>query len=265
VAVLRKYFFIDESGDPDFYAAGGKLIVGSAGFQPLLLMGMIETEDRRALRKAMENLKKKIEGDPLFNKLHSVKPGWYLHAITDHPDIRTRVVDAIRSLDGFRTFVVIGRKKLLRFNMTHKNDPTEFYYDLLHHLLKQRMNDSDCFYQIYLAHRQKANMKKFETAIRRALERDNERRKKPRTIQYHCDIVMSAEYPEIGIVDYLLWSLQRYIIRKEDRFFDTLKGKYSLIIDLYDTAHYSAAGKKTTNYYTKENPFSIEKASIFEL
>ena len=113
--IKKKYFFIDESGDPNFFGNRNKLLVGQPGYQPLLLLGMIETDDRRALRSAMLEVKSEIENDPLYNSLHSVKPGWYFHAITDHPDIRTKVVAAIRALEGFRTFVVVGRKNLQRF------------------------------------------------------------------------------------------------------------------------------------------------------
>jgi hypothetical protein len=261
----RKYSFIDESGDPDFFGNRHKLLVGTQGYQPLLLMGMIQTENRRVLRKAMLDVKTEIENDPLYNKLHSVKPGWYLHAIEDHPDIHTKVVTAIRNLEGFRTFIVIGRKDLRRFERTHKSDPAEFYYDLLHHLLKDRMNSEEEFYQLYLAKRQKTRMENFENAIKRAIARDNKRRRNPRLIQYHHDIVSSSEYPEISIIDYLLWALQRYIRFKESRFYDAMIDKYNLIIDLYDTMNYSKTGNSTTNYYTKENPFRLEKASEFDL
>lgn len=264
-ALKKVYFFIDESGDPNFYANRHKLLIGTPGYQPLLLMGMIQTANRRALRKVMLDLKNEIENDPLYNKLHSVKPGWYFHAIEDHPDIRTKVVSTIRTLEGFKTFIVIGRKALHRFERTHKNNPTEFYHDLLHHLLKDRLKSEDEFYQLYLAQRQKTRMENFEEAIKKAIERDNKRRKYPKAIQYHHDIVSSSEYPEMSIIDYLLWALQRYIRFKESRFYDALIEKYNLIIDLYDTAHYSKTGSSTTNYYSKENPFRLEKASPFDL
>ena len=78
------------------------------------------------------------------------------------------------------------------------------------------------------------------------------------------NIVLSNQYPELSIVDYLLWALQRYILKGEDRFFMALRDKYNLIIDLYDTEHYKGKEKGNTNYYTKQNPFDILKASIFD-
>lgn len=173
----RKYLFIDESGDPNYYGKRGKLLVGQEGYQPLLIIGMIETEDRRTLRKSVLKFQKSLEEDPLFNKLHSIKPGWYLHAIEDHPDIRTKFVDHIRNLEGFRCFIVIGRKSLGRFTRKHHNNPTEFYYDLLYHLLKDRLREENISYQLYLAKRQKTKMNYFEESVKNAIERDNKRRK----------------------------------------------------------------------------------------
>lgn len=54
------YFFIDESGDPNFYGKGKKLLVGNEGYQPLLLIGMIETENRKLLRKSILEFRKKF-------------------------------------------------------------------------------------------------------------------------------------------------------------------------------------------------------------
>jgi hypothetical protein len=41
----RIYMFIDECGDPNFYGSGRKLLVGQPGYQPLLIIGLISTEN----------------------------------------------------------------------------------------------------------------------------------------------------------------------------------------------------------------------------
>lgn len=263
IDLIKEYLFIDESGDPNFYGNRHKLLVGTPGYQPLLLIGMIATEDRKHLRNAVIEIKNEIENDPLYKSLHSVKPGWYLHAIEDHPDIRTKFINFLRDLDGFRTFIVIGRKDLNKFQKLHHKNPTEFYNDLLYQLLKDRLNNEDCSYQLFLAKRQETKMANFSFAVAKAIERDNSKRKKPIVINYQPDIVLSSQYPELSIVDYLLWALQRYIIKKEDRFYKALIDKYNLIIDLYDTENYTTKKKGTSNYYSKKNPFDLEKASEF--
>jgi len=122
IKLTKEYFFIDESGDPNFYGNRHKLLVGAPGYQPLLLTGMIVVENRKHLRNAVLDIKDQIEYDPLYKSLHSVKPGWYLHAIEDHPDIRTKFINLLRELEGFKTFIVIGRKDVNRFQkLHHKN------------------------------------------------------------------------------------------------------------------------------------------------
>jgi hypothetical protein len=73
----------------------------------------------------------------------------------------------------------------------------------------------------------------------------------------------SSEFPEMSITDYLLWGLQRYVLRKEERFFKALQEKYRLIIDLYDTKNYRRSGASLGNYYSAKNPFDLSKASPF--
>ena len=53
----------------------------------------------------------------------------------------------------------------------------------------------------------------------------------------------------------------RYIVKGEARFYEALKDKYGLIIDLYDRDNY----EDMKNYYWSDNRFTKEKASSFEL
>lgn len=49
----KKYFFIDESGDPDFFGNRKKILIGTEGFQPYLIIGMIETDNRKPCEKLL--------------------------------------------------------------------------------------------------------------------------------------------------------------------------------------------------------------------
>lgn len=88
----KKYFFIDESGDPDFYGNRKKLLVGTPGFQPYLILGMIETTNRKELRKSVATFMENIKSDTLYNTIPSVlaEKGWYVHARGDHPEVRNK-------------------------------------------------------------------------------------------------------------------------------------------------------------------------------
>ncbi len=54
------YLFIDESGDASFYAKKNKLQVGTEGFQPLLLLGLIILEDKKEIQKKLKTFNKKL-------------------------------------------------------------------------------------------------------------------------------------------------------------------------------------------------------------
>lgn len=257
----KTYCFIDEGGDSSFYGARKKLLVGTDGFQPMLNLGMIIIDDKKAIRQAIVEFIKTLKADPLYNSIHSFsQPNWYLHARGDHPEIRSKFFDFLRNLDGFKCYIVIGRKRLNTFQNKHNNNEREFYFDLVYHLLKDRLKDETELYQIFLSARQKSTQHHLGEAIAKAVERDNKRRKVPKNIQYKFDIVRSEDTPELSIVDYLLWALNRYITAGEERFFKALQHKYNLIIDVYDIEKYN---QKNGNYYHRNNPFSTEQASDF--
>jgi hypothetical protein len=129
-------------------------------------------------------------------------------------------------------------------------------------MLKGQLNDEGYFYQIFLSARGKNTQARLKNAINKALEGDNEKRVTPKEINYNCEILRSQDTPELSVVDYMMWALQRYILKNEIRYYAALKDKFDLIIDLYDFVKNS---ESQSNYYSKENHFLIEKASQFRI
>jgi hypothetical protein len=43
--------------------------------------------------------------------------------------------------------------------------------------------------------------------------------------------------PELSIIDYLIWAVQRKLLTGESRYFDALQSKYETVLDLYDDEH----------------------------
>ena len=260
--LTKRFMFIDEGGDSTFYAKRKKLLVGTDWFQPMLNLGMVSLTDKKTIRKAILDFMSGIKADPLYSTIHSVsQPNWYLHACNDHPEIRAKFFEFLRNLDGFKSYIIIGRKRLSTFQNKHNSNEKEFYFDLVYHLLKDRLKEEDEFYQIFLSARQKSTQNYLGEAIEKAVSRDNARRKVTKNIQYNFEIVRSQDTPELSIIDYLLWALHRYIINGEARFFNALQPKINLIIDIYDVAKY---GNGNSNYYHSGNVFSMDKASEFK-
>jgi hypothetical protein len=101
-----------------------------------------------------------------------------LHAKNDHPEVRAKFFELLRQLPDFAIHIVIGRKKLEVFNRKHNNSPTEFYFDLLHHLLKDCLQEPDQTYVIYPAQRGKNNSDRFQAAVDKALPQTGQAAKK---------------------------------------------------------------------------------------
>lgn len=230
----KKYLFIDESGDPVFYGNRKKLLVGTEGFQPYLIIGMIETSDRKALRKAVVRFMDNIKTDRLYNSIPSINSdkGWFVHARGDHPEIRAKFFELLRSIDGFKAHIVVAKKELNIFNRKHNNNPTEFYFDVLHHLLNGRLVDASCSYNLYLSQRGNNSLHRFQTAVEKTLvEKESNTKGK---IKYNLEIVPSKEMPELSVIDYLMWAVQRKLLTGESRYFDALQSKYETVLNLYD-------------------------------
>ena len=60
-------------------------------------------------------------------------------------------------------------------------------------------------------------------------------------------------------VDYLLWALQRLYERGEDRYWEYVAEKVSLVHDVDDTRENEYGA-----YYTKKNPFTLEERKKIE-
>jgi hypothetical protein len=226
----KKYIFIDESGDPVFYGNRRKLLVGSNGFQPYLIIGFIEAENRKSLRKEIVRFIENIKSDVMYNTIPSVAAGkgWYVHARGDHPEIRAKFFECIRNLKGYQAHIAIAKKDLEIFSRKHNNNATEFYFDVLHHLLKNKFTDSTCTYHLYLSQRGNNTLHQFKNAVDKALAANEEK------VNYNLEIVSSADMPELSIIDYLMWAVQRKLLKNENRYFDALKDKFETLIYLYE-------------------------------
>ncbi|MFP5039952.1 DUF3800 domain-containing protein [Parasediminibacterium sp. JCM 36343] len=230
----KTYLFIDESGDPTFYGNRKKLLVGTEGFQPYLIIGMIETSDRKALRKAVVSFMESIKADSLYNTIPSVATdkGWYVHARGDHPEIRAKFFELLRNLDGYKAHIVIARKDLNIFTRKHNTNQTEFYFDVLHHLLNGRLTDTNCQYNLYLSQRGKNSLQRFQKAVDKALLATGSKTKE--SIKYNLEIVPSKDMPELSIIDYLMWAVQRSLLQGESCYFDALRSIYETVLNLYE-------------------------------
>jgi len=70
--------------------------------------------------------------------------------------------------------------------------------------------------------------------------------------------LFSGDVAGLQVIDYCLWALQRLFERQEERYFDVLRSKFRLIIDLDDTRNHPYG-----EYYSDSNPLTAEKIKAF--
>lgn len=251
----QAFLFIDESGNPNFYANRKRPLWTEPDFEPVLMLGMVVTTDRRKLRNQVLDFQQQMLKDPLFNLIYSVgQPGWFLHASKDHSDVRLKFFELLRAMDDISCYVAIGRKQPEIFQSKHNGNAAEFYFDLLNKLLSLFEYKEDAEYMLYLSQRQSTTGKRFEEAVEKMLEKSVKKFDKSK---FKCSILQSKDCPELSAVDYLLWALKRYITKEEDkRFFKAVEDKF---VEIYDV--YGNDGKG--QIYNAKNPFDRAKTGEF--
>lgn len=249
------YYFVDESGDPYFYDRKGNLIVGKEGCSKLLILGFIKTEQPAILRKAVAKIRQNISKDTYLQKIPSlIKSIKYFHATDYSPEIREKVFRSIVDLP-FKAEFIVARKIEQLFVKRHKKNPNLFYDDIISKLFQNQLHSSSRNIIYFSVRTNSARQVPLETAIKNAIRAFEDKWKTP----VNSEVQIYPQRPQteycLQIIDYVIWTVQRAFVKREDRYFLFIKDKISLIADIYD---YSA--NKNT-YYTRRNIFDLKKIS----
>ena len=247
------WFFVDESGDPTFYDRRGNLIVGQQGCSPILILGLVETQDPQPLRRAILDLQQEIANDPYFQEFPSLrKTARAFHAKDDRPEIRYQVFKLLSTLD-FKAQFIVARKIERVFRNSFEAKTSRFYHHLVTHLFQNMLHRYQAN-QIYFA-RRGSRERQFPLAT--AIERGILRFEQKWQASVATTITIQAQTPKgepcLSIIDYLNWAVYRAFTRGEMRYYNTIAAKVSLLVDLYDRANYP------NNWYNRRNPFEAKK------
>lgn len=250
----NNYFFVDESGDTTFYNRKKQFIVGTEGCSKILLMGFIRTDKPELLRKKVLDLNNKICADEYFANIPSIsKTRVNFHAKDDCPEIRYEVFKLLKTLP-FTCNIVVARKTKHIYEK-FKGNTQNLYDSLITNLFKNILHISTNNY-IYIATRgNRKRQKPLEQAIKSSIEYSENR------LNSHIDskqIILpqtpSGE-PCLQVIDYCNWAIYRAYTCKDMRYYNYIKDKFGLIVDLYDYK------ENWSNFYSKRNLFDITKIS----
>jgi hypothetical protein len=252
------YFFVDESGDPNFYGKGGDIIVGKPGCSRILLIGFIYVDNPDPIRTCLEELRARIRQDSYLKDIPSVaKTIACFHAKDDCPEVRMMVYKALANQD-FAAQIIVARKIERKFRSKYQGNKDRFYEDLVSKLFQNQMHKSERNIIVF----SRRGSKTRQHAMRAAVERGARWFKEKWGVDIHTGLsiktLKSGQDNMLQAVDYANWAVQRAFERREMRYFSYLRDKYELIWDVFDRANYTG-GK---NFYNRSsNPFEIKKAS----
>lgn len=258
--VPTSHRFLDEAGDPTFFKKGRILAVGEPGISLAFSLGMVKFNgDLQPIRAGIRRLQDEIAKDSYLNTIASVAKkvsggGFYFHATDDSPEVRERMFRFIQSLDCSLEMVV-ARKIPTLFAKKHHNKDSEFYADLLSHLIKNKLKLGQRLVLNIADRGVSTRNMNLELALSKAHERF---RKKWSAGEIQSSVVFNVQTPRteplLCAADYLCWSVQRVFERGEMRHYEFIREKVSLAVDLYDTAKYEGS----RNYYTRERPLTAQ-------
>jgi hypothetical protein len=274
--IKHNHRFLDESGDTTFYGKGRKNILGTNGVSNCFIIGMLKIKQPlNEVREAVNELQQKVANDPYFDvasiRDKKASHGYYFHAKNDLPEVRKLFLDFINSIDcSFEA--VVGRKNIERYETKHKGKEQYFYADMLSHLLKNKLQKNEKLV-LHIAERGKCTKNaNLELALEKAKERVaiNNNHKSIINTEEWCnlkhltrkDIVSNVVFnvtqpiqePVLNIADYFCWAIQNVFEKGEVRYYNFIKEKISLVVDVYDHEKYE--GWK--NYYGPKNPLTAE-------
>jgi hypothetical protein len=262
------HYFLDEAGDPSFYGKGKSIIVGTPGVSSCYFLGMVKFRSNLDLiRQEVSRLHREVTQDVYFKNIGSIekkknKYGFYFHATDDIPEIRMLFFKFLNSLDcSFEA--VVGRKIPNLYEKKHNANPHEFYADLLSHLLYHKLLHKN---RVVLNIAERGTSTRLEN-LKLGLQKAEERfvLHYPETALDHnvvFNVQNQTSEPLLNIADYFCWSIQRVFERGETRYYDYLRDKIKIVIDLYDEEGIDSK----QNIYTPENPLTAKnKNSLYSI
>ena len=239
-----RHYYVDEAGDGTLFSRRGRLLVDTEGCSRYFILGYVDIADPEAVSAELDELRRALLADPYFRNVPSMQPkarktALAFHAKDDVPEVRREVFDLLLRHDLHFCAEVKDKMQVLLYvqqrsgtDPAYRYEPNELYDYLVRRLFKNALHKADV-YDIYFARRGKSDR---TAALLAALEHARERFKEQWGIASRAPInIRPCRPPQcagLQVVDYLLWALQRFYERGEERYIEYLWSKYSLVHDI---------------------------------
>lgn len=259
------HYFVDEAGDGTLFNKKKQVVVGHEGCSTNFILGVLEVAEPEPLHDDLNALRATLLSDPYLAKIPSLQPeknktAFAFHAKDDCAEVRREVYRLLmqhemRFIAVVRNKAVIANKVRERNKMrpTYRYHPNQLYDRCVSRLFKERLHKEESYIIQFSRRGNRTRTEALQTAIEQA--RNNLRASWG--IEAKSPIEIRAAQPAdaggLQAVDYFLWSLQRLYERGEERYWQFVAAKASLVHDVDDT-RVSDYGV----YYTKSNPLKKE-------
>ena len=255
-----RWYFVDEAGDPAFYANRSKrIIVGEEGCSRTLILGFIRTYDPQQIRSKLAEVRLEIANDRYLKDIPSLKKSLlYFHAKDDCPEIRKLVFDALDKMN-FQAQTIVARKVEQLFRTKYQSSQLRFYDDLVTKLFKRQLHLAQENHITFARRGNKPRQQALRTAVERAAREFRKAFSHAADTNTSVETSQPIQEPALQAIDYVNWAVQRAFERGEMRYFEFLRAKIELVWDVFDFDKYEK--KEGCVYDRKRNLFDIKKAS----
>ena len=205
----HRYFYVDETGDPNFYGKGKKVIVGTEGCSRTFGLGFLRTTDPETIRAKLRDLHEAVTRDRYLAAIPSMqKTALAFHAKDDCPEVRKAVYDCLDGL-SFSIQIVMARKIEHVYRGKHKQSQDEFYNDLTSKLFQRQLHLATENTIVFARRGDKTKQHTLKSAVEAGVQQFRRRHPEAAQSEVNIDSVDSRQDPLLQAADYGLWAVQR--------------------------------------------------------
>lgn len=252
-SVEKKYFFVDESGDPNFFGKGQVDLIATGLASKYFMVGYLEITDHNDLDKRLNGIRQEIANDEFLNVIPSVRHSIKcFHANKDCREVQERVFKVLKNTE-FTFHAVVMEKRIDQFNKKFQGKKSTLYAYLVERLMENRLHlypEIDVYFAKMGSVTNEENM---WAALDRAKERFSQKWGAKQQGKVRVFMQQPSQIAGLQAVDYVLWAIHRVYHHNDFRYYNFLQEKISLVHDLnHGTPLYGT-------YFNHKKPLTRER------
>lgn len=240
-------YFVDEAGDTTLFGRYGKPLIHTEGVSKFFMVGRLEVGNLEALQTDLDALRAELLADPLLQaipsmQLKAAKTALFFHAKDDVPEVRHAVFKLLLKHD-LRLSVVIKEKSHLRSAVSkHQASQPSYRYNANGHdvydwLIGKLFLRSDWMlgatpHITFAVRGKKARTQALEEVFEQTVTAAFKAMGFPIQNQASLQSAYPSQSAGLQACDYLLWALQRFYERGEERYLHAMWPKFEHVLDL---------------------------------